>query len=141
MGKAEGVEWGGCGRLVPDDTKREMASRVPCPCCGSTARNIHVHVVDTLEALDGVGLKHWRRSARKDEPIFEGFKGHEARRDPNNPGIVYKERSIERGAKGSPTKRYRELVVDHQTGEVLRDVDEPLSDHRDRGSAKPGRYG
>ena len=132
---------GGCGHPVPDDTAREPFSRVPCPRCGSTARVVHEHVNEALEALDGVGLKHWRPSARKGEPIFEGFKGHEERRDPNNRGIVYKERYIDRGAKGSAEERHRELVVDHRTFEVLRDVDESLPEHRDRGSAKPGRRG
>ncbi len=32
---------------------------------------------------------------------------------------------------------YHERVVDVETGEVVRDVTEPLSDHRGRGSAKP----
>lgn len=32
--------------------------------------------------------------------------------------------------------RYRKIVVDEDTGEVLRDVDEPLSVHTGRGSAK-----
>jgi hypothetical protein len=34
-------------------------------------------------------------------------------------------------------KRYKKKVIDPVTGEVIRDVDEPLSDHKDRGSAKP----
>jgi hypothetical protein len=33
--------------------------------------------------------------------------------------------------------RYQELVVDPQTGETVREVDEPLSEHRGHGSAKP----
>lgn len=33
--------------------------------------------------------------------------------------------------------RYVEKVVDPETGEVLRDVEEPLSEHQGRGSAKP----
>jgi hypothetical protein len=35
--------------------------------------------------------------------------------------------------------RYFEHVEDADTGEVLRHVDEPLSEHRGHGSAKPGR--
>jgi hypothetical protein len=35
--------------------------------------------------------------------------------------------------------RYRKRVVDPETGEVLRDVDEPLTDHQRYGSAKPKR--
>jgi hypothetical protein len=34
---------------------------------------------------------------------------------------------------------YREVVQNADTGEVLRKVEHPLSDHRDRGDAKPGR--
>ena len=33
--------------------------------------------------------------------------------------------------------RYKEVIVNSQTGEVVRHVDEPLTDHRGRGSAKP----
>jgi hypothetical protein len=32
--------------------------------------------------------------------------------------------------------RYRESVVDQVTGEVVREVDEPLSEHTGRGSAR-----
>ena len=33
--------------------------------------------------------------------------------------------------------RYYERIVDPETGEVLREIDEPLSEHIGRGSAKP----
>ena len=33
-------------------------------------------------------------------------------------------------------KRYRKLIVDSETGEVLRDEDKPLPEHRDHGSAR-----
>ena len=45
--------------------------------------------------------------------------------------MIYVYRDINR-----ETKRYRELVTDPQTGEVLREVDVPLRDHTGRGSAK-----
>ena len=32
--------------------------------------------------------------------------------------------------------RYRKVVTDPETGEVLRDVDEPLTDHTGRGDAR-----
>jgi hypothetical protein len=32
--------------------------------------------------------------------------------------------------------RYKEEITNAETGEVLRSVDEPLSDHKDRGSAR-----
>jgi hypothetical protein len=33
--------------------------------------------------------------------------------------------------------RYRETVRDPETGDVVRDVDEPLTEHTGRGSARP----
>jgi hypothetical protein len=35
--------------------------------------------------------------------------------------------------------RYRKRVVDPETGQIVRDVDEPLDEHRGRGSAKRTR--
>lgn len=45
--------------------------------------------------------------------------------------FVRKQRTLDRD-----NDRYAEKVVDPETGEVLRDVEEPLSDHRGHGSAK-----
>jgi hypothetical protein len=33
--------------------------------------------------------------------------------------------------------RYFEHITDNETGEIIRVVDEPLTDHRGHGSAKP----
>jgi hypothetical protein len=35
--------------------------------------------------------------------------------------------------------RYRELITDPETGALIRDVDEPLDQHRGHGSAKQKR--
>jgi len=32
--------------------------------------------------------------------------------------------------------RYRKLIIDGETGEIIRDDDKPLSEHRDHGSAR-----
>jgi hypothetical protein len=45
--------------------------------------------------------------------------------------FVRKQRTLDRD-----NDRYVEKVVDPETGEVLRDVEEPLSDHQGHGSAK-----
>lgn len=49
--------------------------------------------------------------------------------------FVRKQRTIDRD-----NDCYVEKVVDPETDEVLRDVQEPLSDHRGRGSAKSGAF-
>jgi hypothetical protein len=43
-------------------------------------------------------------------------------------------RSIDREA-----DRYDEVIRDKATGEIIREVHQPLSQHRDRGSARPNR--
>jgi hypothetical protein len=59
---------------------------------------------------------------------LEVIVGHEF----NSAGqMVKKERVIDRS-----NNRYRELVVNVDTSQVLRDVEELLSDHLNRGSAK-----
>ncbi len=45
--------------------------------------------------------------------------------------FIRKQRTLDRD-----NDRYAEKVVDPETGEVLRDVEEPLSEHQGRGSAK-----
>jgi hypothetical protein len=52
------------------------------------------------------------------------------------PGGVFIEWVDKFWRKDKPADRYVEHVVT-ETGEILRDVDEPLSDHFGRGSAKP----
>jgi DNA-directed RNA polymerase subunit RPC12/RpoP len=127
------VKCSGCGRPVADDTN-EGANRVPCPHCGSAARVIDTNTAETLTLLDGVGVKHKRPSVRRRKPIFQSFTGYEQGRDPSRPRLVYKEDVID-----YENDRRRELVVDQRTGEVIRDIDHTLSEHRGRGSAKPGR--
>jgi predicted RNA-binding Zn-ribbon protein involved in translation (DUF1610 family) len=120
-----------CGRRIQPE-EGDAARRVPCPGCGSTARVFREEAVECLSAYDGVRVRHRRPSVRTDKPVFEGFRGHQPRRDPARPGLVYKDEFIDRVG----NRRY-ELVVDAGTGEVERRVDHPLTEHRGRGSAKP----
>ena len=46
--------------------------------------------------------------------------------------MIHKERLIDR-----KNNRYREVVKDMKTGDVIHEVDEPLSQHTGHGSAKP----
>ncbi len=64
--------------------------------------------------------------------FIETFTGSELSRSLQR--FMHKLRIIDRD-----NNRYAERVVDPQTGEVLRDVDEPLTGHRGHGSAKWAR--
>ena len=102
----------------------------PCPQCGSAKRVILIECES--QATVGVML------------ATKGYEGGKSRKK----GLKFESKggdsfstSLGRFVKieqlvDHENKRYIKRVVDPKTGEVLRDVDEPLPDHTDRGSAK-----
>lgn len=116
-----------CGLSLDEPSDLAPVRRTSCPACGSLVRDISVFAEDHAEVHERVGLKVRKAGVRK--PVLEGMSGEDLAVSTGR--WVHKERTIDRAG-----DRYRERVVDQQTGEVLRDVDEPLSDHRERGSAK-----
>jgi hypothetical protein len=59
---------------------------------------------------------------------YEALHGHEFNSVGN---LMKKERIIDRG-----NDRYKELVINTDTGEIVQNVEHPLSDHSGHGSAK-----
>lgn len=109
----------------------DEGERAPCPRCGSTRRHLHLELFDhdgltALDTLEGKVKDPSHPGRRKVRQEF--FYGADLRRSEGD--YVYKEREIDRAG-----DRYRELVKDHN-GEVLRDVEEPLSQHLGRGSVR-----
>jgi len=101
--------------------------RPPCPACGSTTRNFTVEVHEQVTVREKLGLKHKRPGFKK--PIYEEVSGDDLHR---KTGLWSKLlRIIDRH-----NNRYKEEIVNSETGEVLRSVDHPLTDHIGRGSAK-----
>lgn len=123
-----GVACGNCGRALDETPDNDPAQRVACPTCGSLSRHISVELEGslTLHGSIGVNLKRGGKGKAvlklKSGDDFTVSTGRWAKLD----------RIVDREA-----DRYYELVVDTETGEVLRYVDEPLSAHQGRGSAKP----
>jgi hypothetical protein len=76
---------------------------------------------------DALGFKHKRPGFKK--PIAEGFSGWELRKTVGD--LVRKLRLIDR-----ENDHYQERVETEQ-GEVIHQVDHPLSEHRGHGSDKP----
>lgn len=76
--------------------------------------------------------RHAGAAGRRRKWFIETFSGSELSRSLQR--FMHKVRIIDRD-----NDRYLEKVVDPETGEVLRDVDEPLSEHQGRGSAKKRR--
>ena len=101
--------------------------------CGSTTSHIEITIEDTIKLYDSM---EWEandanlssRNKQKKTRV-EGKSGHEWSHRLQK--MVYKERLIDR-----KDNRYKELVKDLETGEVIHEADEPLSKHTGHGSAK-----
>ena len=120
-----------CGKAIAYE--EPTLSRQPCLHCGETGRRYQrasaedVVLRDCLEfKLDDSTLpsKNLRRRTR-----VEGKSGYE--RSVKRQKLVCKDRLIDRR-----NDRYREKVVDSDTGKIIHETVEPLSQHRGHGSAK-----
>jgi hypothetical protein len=93
--------------------------------CGH--KHFDIRLEDTLEFHGSLGFKARRQGVRK--PYLEGRSGDDLHLKTGKWMLL--ERVIDR------TKNwYKELITDPKTGKVVRHCEEPLSDHRERGSAK-----
>ena len=117
-----------CGTRIDEPHNTPHEQRVPCPSCGSIARTFNVHLNETLTLREKLGVKQKRPGHKK--PIYESVGGDDLHRDTGQWNHLSRE--IDR-----LNDRYREKIVNPKTGEVIREVDEPLSEHVTRGSAKP----
>jgi hypothetical protein len=122
------VSCSGCGASLPEPGRIE--DREPCPTCGSTARTFAKTFTDTAEAHDSLATKARHGDVGKVKPHREAFTGFDYHRDTQEWRQV--SRVVDREG-----DRYTERIVD-AAGNVVRDVDEPLSEHRGRGAARRG---
>ena len=117
-----------CGAIIDEPASTPIAERKPCPSCGSTVRTFSANVHETLTLREKLGLKHKRPGHKK--AIYESVSGEDLHRATGQWSQLTREIDRE-------NDRYKEVIVNPQTGEVIRQVDEPLSDHTGRGTAKP----
>lgn len=120
------VRCGGCGIAVQDEDE-DPGNRLPCHACESISRQFDMSVCEGVVARDGLGVKAKHAGAK---PYFESksVPDHSRRLDK----LVHREMIIDR-----ENNRYFERVTDYESGEVIHECDEPLSDHFGHGSAKP----
>jgi tRNA U54 and U55 pseudouridine synthase Pus10 len=113
-----------------DEAKEATLGRLPCPVCGSLARKFEEAILETMTLgtdmqtkafTAGLSRRKGLRFESKDGDSFSVSLGR----------FVKRYQLVNHEA-----KRYVKKVVDPLTGEVLRDVDEPLPDHQNRGSAR-----
>ena len=114
----------GCGKLLEQSAGQEQK---PCPFCGDTRREYIEDVVVCIKVRTGVRDKHMRPGKRR--PIAEGRNEPVYSRDSGK--LVKLVRHIDR-----EHNKYKEVVTDPDTGEVIHECEEALSDHRGHGNAK-----
>jgi hypothetical protein len=115
-----------CGTSVAEPVRVE--DREPCPTCGSIARTFAVTLTAKAEVHDSLAYKARHGDVGKVRPYREAFTGFDYHRD------IKQWRQVSRVV-DRERDRYTERIVD-AAGNVVRDVDEPLSQHRGHGAAK-----
>ncbi len=120
-----------CGKVLDEPSDTPVQERTPCPDCGSTDRQFEVEINDTDTVRNGVrgkartgqagqpGSKPWLTTMSEPSWSYDRQKW------------VHREKTEDRR-----NNRYTETVTDPDTGEIIHQTEEPLTDHRGRGSAK-----
>ena len=118
-----------CGHVMLTEELRTLPVSV-CPKCGNKYFTMTFH--STVEYLPNNTTRVKQRDPhhKSDKKLRrEHFVGMEKNKDGQ---LVVKERLIDKDA-----NVYYEFIKNPETGEVERQVFEKLTDHQDRGSAKP----
>ena len=118
----------GCGLPVDPDGPRE-----PCGNCGALGRRYSLNIHDRLGIRDGLRGKQKRpgfRVGKNRKGVAVEFRNEVTTRGDNGERIRV-QRTADR-----INDRYDEIISDPKTGEILREVHEPLGQHKCRGSAK-----
>jgi hypothetical protein len=119
-----------CGATLDEAPSTLPENRQPCPSCGSLARHVMVTVGDAVTAHASIALK--AKSPGEKRPFTEQKHGDSF--SPKRGRWMQLMQIVDRR-----NNRYRKRVRDPETGEVLRDVDKPLTEHVGHGDARPKR--
>ncbi len=100
---------------------------IECPICGWENELIRIRVSDTVVVREMIGTKSKSRGEKK--PFKEAISGDEfSVRDQK---WYYKKRKIDR-----QNDTYEEKILDKETGRIIHECKEKLSEHKNHGSAK-----
>lgn len=118
-----------CGRSGGEEFGTADATH-RCPRCGSSDVKVHITLQEQVTVHEQLRLKARHQDEKK--PFREAIFGDDLRERDGR--WMHKEQVVDREAGW-----YDKVVVDPETGEVVRECHEPLSQHRDCGSAKMKR--
>jgi len=115
-----------CGDILysgPDKT----VDGIKCNRCCSTRKDIVLTVEDRIDIHEQQVIKGKRKNEKR--PFVEGKYGDEIYHETGEWREV--NRTVDRDQ-----NRYQEKIVNSRTGEVVKDISEPLDQHCGHGSAK-----
>jgi len=115
-----------CGRTGGEEFRMADGTH-RCPECGSSDLHIHVTFSEQVGVHARLGIKGRREDSQK--PFREVVAGDDLRRSDGK--WMDKRRVIDR-----EVDRYDETVTDPESGEIVHECHEQLSEHRGHGSAK-----
>jgi len=95
----------------------------PCPKCGGKSRVLDLAVSDGVVVHESIGIRQKRKGFGKF--MIESIQGWFQSINPKLNKGVHKERIIDK-----ERNEYHETVKDATTGKIIRDIHEPLSQHK-----------
>lgn len=116
------VKCDGCGELRMEEIKE-------CPACGSVYHTVFLKVKDDVSISIHEQVKGKVKEAGTKKPVKEFVYGDEKQKSTDT--WVNKTRIIDR-----KNNDYLEIVKDNETGAIIHECNESLTDHINHGSAK-----
>jgi|SRR6185503_17755171 len=100
------------------------ANQKPCPDCGSERRQIKISIQDQIKVRDSLGLKKFRQGVKSF--IVHQKQGWFSSKDTDkHPDGVQLTQLVDR-----ENNLYKKRVIDEKTGSVIKDLEEPLDQHK-----------
>ena len=130
MAKIKLVQCVGCDATIEEEPSISPEKRLPCPMCGSVGRKINVSFEETIEVGEIIGIKGNHSGEKK--PFIKQISGDKLQYETGK--LAKLVRIIDRD-----NDLYYEQVTDPETGKVFHECKEPLSAHREHGSAKKSK--
>ena len=121
------VKCGKCGEELTEPTNLTIENRIPCPKCSSLSRAYSITIKETIHLRDKFGMKAKRGG--KGKPFIETVTGEDLHRETGKLNNI--ERTFDR-----ENNLYSETITDTDTGRIIHQCQEPLSEHKNHGSAK-----
>jgi DNA-directed RNA polymerase subunit RPC12/RpoP len=116
-----------CGEILNETTNTPVDERRPCPKCSSKARHIEAVISETVKAYVRIDLKV--RHGISGKPFLKSVSRDDLHRKSGK--WMLREIVVDR-----ENDKYKEIVTDPATGDVVHHCEEPLSQHQGHGSAR-----